>query len=253
MPSVELHHVVAGAADGPVIVLLHSIGTTLALWDGVVPALAAGCRRVVRADLRGHGRSPVPPGPYAMADLAGDVVALLDRLGVERATLAGVSLGGMVALRAALDAPDRVEGLVAVCTSPHLPPPSMWAERAAIAREHGPGALSDAVVPRWLTPAFAAAHPDAVEALRAQLAATPGEGYAGCAEAIGAMDLRGELGRIRARTLVGAGDDDPATPPDGHASVIADAIPGARLEVLPGVAHQAPVEAPGRVAALLGV
>src|SRR5262245_5187259 len=110
MSPVALHSVVDGPGDAPVLVLGSSIGTSTALWEPQVPALARRFR-VVRYDHRGHGRSPVRPGPYELADLGGDLVALLDRLGVERAHVCGLSLGGMVSMWVAAHAPDRVDRL----------------------------------------------------------------------------------------------------------------------------------------------
>lgn len=243
-PTVALAHDVAGPADGPVVLLVHSIGTDRSLWSAQVEPLVAAGLRVVVPDVRGHGDSPVPDGPYAIADLGADLVALLDTLAVGRASVVGLSIGGMAALWMAAHAPARVERLVACCTSPKLGPIDMWTERAAIARAQGTAALSDAVLERWLTEATRAARPDLVEEVRAMLARTPGEGYAGCAEAIAAMDLTGDLGRIAAPTLVLAGAEDTATPAQGHGDVIASAIAGARLELVPGAAHLAPLERP---------
>ena len=128
-------------------------------------------------------------------------------------------------------APERIDRLVLCCTSRDMPPAEAWAERIGHrARAPATEPIADAVVGRWLTAGFIAAHPDEAARLRAMLVATPGAGYAGCCGVIRDMDLRGDLPSIPAPTLVIAGAEDPATPPD-HGARIADAIPGARLEV----------------------
>ena len=172
MTAVDLHHVVEGPDDAPALVLLNSLGSTLAMWEPQIEALAARFR-VVRCDTRGHGRSPVPPGPYSLADIGGDVVALLDTLGIARAHVAGVSLGGMTALWLAIHAPERVDRIVPCCTSAKLGPPQVWRDRAALVRAEGTGAVADAVVARWVTPAWAAAHPAGYRGLRDTIASTP--------------------------------------------------------------------------------
>lgn len=247
----RLDHEVAGPADGPVVVLAHSIGTSRLVWRDVAGELTAAGARVVRYDHRGHGQSPAPEGPYTLGELAADLVELLDTLDVARAAVAGVSLGGMVAMRAALDAPDRIGPLALCCTSPHLPPPSLWEDRARIARDTGMAELVKPIVARWFAPSFEEREPDAYTKVRMALAATPAEGYAATALAIAEMDLREELGRIASPTLVIGGADDVATPPAEHAAAIADAIPDARLEVVADAGHLAPYERPAEVAALL--
>jgi 3-oxoadipate enol-lactonase len=233
--------------DGPVVVLSHSIGTDHRVWDAQVAPLVAAGLRVVRYDHRGHGASPTPPGPYAIGDLGADVLALLDTLEVASASVVGISLGGMVALWLGAHAPGRVDRLVACCTSARIDPPDLWLERAAIARRDGMAALVDSILPRWVTPAFAEAHPEAMARLREVVERTPGEGYAGCAEAIAAMDQTADLRRIRAPTLVVGGGQDVATPAAEHSAPIAAAIPGARLEMLDAAPHLASVERPDEV------
>ena len=240
MTAVELHAVVEGPQDAPVVVLAGSLGSTLEMWDPQVPALTTGFR-VVRYDARGHGRSPVPAGPYAIDDLVDDLVALLDRLDVERAHIVGLSLGGMTAMRLAAREPHRVDRLALLCTSAFFPSPVLWAERAATVRAQGTAAIAEAVVDRWFTPALRDADPALVQRMRDMVAATPDEGYASCCTAIERMDLRADLPRITAPTLAIAGADDPATPPD-HLAALADGIPAARLLVLPSAAHLANVE-----------
>jgi 3-oxoadipate enol-lactonase len=242
MTTVELHHTFAGPQDAGVVVLSNSLGTTLAMWEPQAAALARD-HRVLRYDLRGHGRSPVPEAPYSIADLGSDLLALLDRNGIARASLFGVSLGGMVSMWVAAHAPERVDRLILCSTSAVMGPPESWTERAALVRREGTAAVADSVVARWFTPAFAAAQPDVVARIRGQLAATPAEGYAGCCEAIREMDQRPDLPAIAAPTLVIAADGDPSTPP-AHARAIAGLIPGARLEVLDRGAHLVNVEAP---------
>jgi 3-oxoadipate enol-lactonase len=199
--------------------------------------------RVLRYDLRGHGRSPVPEAPYALADLGSDLLGLLDRNGIERASLFGASLGGMVSMWVAAHAPERVDRLILCSTSAIMGPPQSWTERAALVRREGTVAVADTVVARWFTRAFAAAQPAVVAAIRDQLAATPAEGYAGCCEAIREMDQRPDLPAISAPTLVISAEGDPSTPP-AHARTIAGLVPGARLEVLDRGAHLVNVEAP---------
>jgi 3-oxoadipate enol-lactonase/4-carboxymuconolactone decarboxylase len=241
------HHRLDGAEDRPVVVLLGSLGSTLSMWDPQVPALA-GRFRVLRVDTRGHGGSPVPPGPYRLDDLVDDVVALLDGLGIARAHVVGLSLGGMVAMRLAAREPARVDRLALLCTSALLGTPQMWADRAALVRAEGAGAVAASVVGRWLSPA--GRDPEVVARLEAMVAATPAEGYAACCEAVGAMDLRGDLAGIVAPTLALAGAEDPSTTPEHLAAIVA-AIPGARLQVLAAAAHLANVEQPAAVNAAL--
>ncbi len=243
-----------GPPATPVLILGNSLGTSSALWEPQLPALA-GRFRLVRYEHPGHGPaggefSPAPAGPYTIAMLGAGVLAALDRLGVERALYCGLSLGGMIGMWLAATAPDRIAGLVLCCTSAYLPPAQMWRERAATVRADGTGVIARQVVGRWFTRPFAAAEPGVIAAYEAGLAATQPDGYAGCCEAIAAMDLRPRLAAITAPTLVIAGADDPATPP-WHGGVIAAGIPGARLKVIRGAAHLANVSQAGEVSAAL--
>jgi 3-oxoadipate enol-lactonase / 4-carboxymuconolactone decarboxylase len=231
------HYVLDGPSDAPVVVLAGSLGSTHAMWDEQAAALA-GEFRVLRCDHRGHGGSPAPPGPYTVDELAGDVLGLLDELGIERVAFVGLSLGGAVGQVLALRAPERIERLALCCTSSHFGPPDGWIERAATVRGGGVAAVAPAVLERWLTPD---APPAMRERLEAMLLSTDPEGYAACCEAIAAHDMRGQLGSLRMPVLTIAGSDDPATPPEWVAE-IADEVPGARLHVLEGARHIANVE-----------
>ncbi|HEV8163399.1 MAG TPA: alpha/beta fold hydrolase, partial [Actinomycetota bacterium] len=185
--TVEVPHKVEGPDDAPVLVLSNSIGSTSAMWDPQIPALSERFR-IVRYETRGHAGAPVPDGPYAIGDLGADVVALLDRLGVERAHFAGLSLGGMTGMWLGVNAPERVDRLALLCTSAMLARDVDWPARAQLVREQGTGAIAQATVERWFTPSFIEANPDVTVRMRALIENTPAEGYAGCAEAIGAMD-----------------------------------------------------------------
>lgn len=245
MSAVEVHAVVTGREAGPVVVLSNSLGATHRMWDAQLAELEQRFQ-VVRYDTRGHGESPVPAGPYTIDNLADDVVALLDRLGVERAHLVGLSLGGMTAMRVGARNPERVDRMAVLCTGTRLPPGEAWAERAATVRAHGSGSVAAAVVQRWFTPEYLLAHPDVRADSEAMVAATPAEGYAGCCEVIAAMDLRADLASITAPTLAIAGADDPATPPE-KLNEIATGVKDGRLLVVPHSAHLANAERPGIV------
>jgi 3-oxoadipate enol-lactonase len=238
--AVAVHHVVSGRPDGPTVVFSNSLGSTHRMWDAQLPAFEERFR-VVRYDTRGHGQSPVPEGPYTIDDLADDVVALLDTLGIERTHLVGLSLGGMTAMRVAARHPERVDRLAVLCTGAQLPPASGWTDRAATVRADGTAAVAESVVARWFTPDFLAAHPQQKALHEQMVTATPAEGYAACCEAIAALDLRADLAQITAPTLAIAGADDPATPPAKLAEIVAGLRDSRLLEVAPA-AHLANVE-----------
>jgi 3-oxoadipate enol-lactonase len=209
------------------------------MWDPQVPALAERYR-VVTYDTRGHGESPAPTGPYDLDDLVDDLVALLDDIGVERAHVVGLSLGGMTGMRLAARNPERVERLALLCTSAKTDPQG-FLDRAAAVRAGGTAPIASTVVGRWLTPAYAAEHPDLVARLEAMIVGCDDEGYAACAEVVARIDLREDLGRIAAPTLVVSAAEDLALPPD-HQRAIAEGIAGAEfLSVSPG-AHLANLE-----------
>jgi 3-oxoadipate enol-lactonase len=237
-----------GPPDAPVIMFGSSLGTTRAMWQPQLDALA-GEFRVLRFDHLGHGESAEPAGPYELAQLGEHVVGLLDQLELPSVGYAGVSLGGMVGMWLAANHPDRVTRLALLCTSAHLPP-EPWHERAKTVRAEGTAGITDTVVSRWFTPAFAAEHPQLIERFKAMLRAAPREGYASCCEAIAGMDLRPVLGRITAPTLVVSAADDLSIPAV-HGQAIAEAIPGSTFTVLPDAAHIASAQHPETVNELL--
>jgi 3-oxoadipate enol-lactonase len=250
MTGLPVHYSLDGPDSGELIVLSGSLGSDLRMWDPQTGALIAGGYRVLRYDHRGHGQSPVPIGPYTLADLSADVITLLDRVGARRAHFVGLSLGGMVGMWLAQHAADRLDSLTLCCTSARLGPESGWAERAAAVRARGTQVVSKAVVERWFTPRWRTAFPQRARYYEEMVAATPAEGYASCCEAIQTMDIASGLSVICTRTLAIAGTEDPATPPE-HGRHIAAAIPAARLEIVSPAAHLANVESPQQVNRLI--
>ncbi|MDJ0422101.1 3-oxoadipate enol-lactonase [Dietzia kunjamensis] len=250
MPA-TLSHEVSGprSADTPVLVLLGSLGSDRSMWDAQVRDLSRD-HTVVAVDQRGHGTSEVVPGPCTIADLAADVLALLDSLDVDRFHVAGLSLGGAVAQWLAVHEPTRVLSTALLCTAARFGEPSGWADRAAAVREGGTAAVADAVVARWITAARAEAEPELVAGLREMVLGTPAEGYASCCDALAGWDNRAELGRISCPTLVLAGDEDPSTPPEVLRE-IADGVPGADFVVVSPAAHVPTVEIPDRITDVL--
>jgi 3-oxoadipate enol-lactonase / 4-carboxymuconolactone decarboxylase len=232
--------------DAPVVMFANSLGTTLEMWDAQAAALSSRYR-VLRFDMRGHGRSPGPPGPYTVDDLTDDAIALLDRLGIARVAFCGLSLGGAVGMTLAVRAPERLERLVLCCTALEFGPASQWLERAATARTAGMAAIAPAGMERWFTPN---ADPGLVARFEAMLRAQPADGYAACCEAIAALDLRGRLRDLRVPVLTIGGADDPVTPPAKLDAIRAE-IPGSRGAVIQDARHLVNVEQAARFTALL--
>lgn len=245
----RLAYTINATQSGPPLVLGGSLGTTRAMWAPQIGPLAQR-RQIVAFDHRGHGGSDEPPGPYVIDDLARDVLDMLDRLGIDRFSYAGLSLGGMVGMWLAAAVPDRLERLALLCTSAHLGSAEAWHERARLVRRQGLTRVADTVVARWFTPSFVSAAPDLVTHYRAMLLSAPPEGYAACCEAIAVMDLRAALPAINAPTLVIAGDSDEVTSV-AHAEEIVRRVSGARLSVVPAAAHLANVEQPTAVTQLM--
>lgn len=240
MATVQVHHEFTGSPEAPVLVLAGPLGSTLKIFDPLVGSLAERFR-VLRYDHRGHGASPVPSGPYAIADLGADALALLDRLGIERAAFCGLSLGGMAGIWLAAHAPQRLSALVLCSTSAHYDDHGPWIEREAAVRWAGTASIARDVVSRWFTPRWAATHPGVVAQAVQMISETSDEGYAACCGAIATWDGRRLLARISAPTLVIAGSQDMGTPVKPHAHILANGIYRAKLEVL-DAAHLAIIE-----------
>ncbi|MEO0317302.1 MAG: 3-oxoadipate enol-lactonase [Pseudomonadota bacterium] len=222
----KLHYQLDGADDAPLLVLSNSLGTTLDMWLPQMPALLEHFR-VLRYDTRGHGQSEITPGPYTIAQLGNDVLALMDHVKAPRAHFCGLSMGGMTGIWLGIHAPDRIDRLVLCNTSAAIGVPEMWNARIAQVRQGGMAAVIDAVLERWFTNDFLAHAPAQVERVRAMLAHTQVEGYVANCAAVRDMDQRADLGRIATPTLVIGGKFDKSTPPE-HGELIAKSVPGAR-------------------------
>src|SRR3954447_19458368 len=238
--GIQLHYELAGPDDAPVVAFSNSIGSTLEMWEAQVGALS-GRYRCLTYDTRGHGRSPVVDREATIDDLADDLAGLLGALGIDKAHIVGLSLGGMTAQAFGVRHPQRTKSLVLMATAAQLGPPETWVERAKAVRARGMEAIADAVLARWFTPAFAAEQPGVVASWRERFVATDPGGYAACCAAIRDMDLRERSAAIRAPTLIVAGADDPSTPPPLMEDIRAR-IPDAELVIIPRAAHLLAVE-----------
>lgn len=237
-----------GPEDAPVLVIGPSLGTTWHMWDRQVPELAQHWR-VFRYDLPGHGGAPAHAAP-SVAELADRLIATLDGLGVQRFGYAGCSIGGAVGADLALRHPHRVASLALVASSPRFGTADEFRQRGVIVRTNGLEPMARTAPERWFTPGFAAAQPAIVEwAVQMVRTTDPGCYIAAC-EALAAFDIRDHLGRIGVPTLVLVGAEDQVTGP-AEARTLVAGIPDARLALVPGASHLAPVEQPAAVCDLL--
>ena len=243
----QLHYRVDGDA-GPWVVFCNSLGTDLHMWDAQVEALSTRFR-VLRYDRRGHGQSTAAPGPYTLADLGGDVLALMDALEIERAHFCGLSIGGLVGQWLGIHAPERIERLVVCATAVKIGTAESWNQRIALVQDRGLTPLLDATADRWFTPDFIAANPGVVKDILARFAAVSAEGYAGCCAALAGADLGADIGRITVPVLAISGDDDPVCTPD-DLQAIADGVADGRHLSLPG-RHIVNIESAGAFSSAL--
>jgi len=235
---------VAGPEGAPWITFINSIASDLGMWQAQMAALSARYR-VLCYDVRGHGASEAPPPPYSFDELVGDLLALWDGIGIEESHVVGLSLGGMIAVGTALDAPARVNSLTVANSMMEKSEAfvASWNDRIALAREQGIEAVVAPTLARWLTPDFVAREPERTEAVRDMIRATSLNGFIGAAEALKTLDYRRRLGRIEVPTLFIAGAEDIACPVAG---VRADAalVPGAEMAEIDGAAHISSIEQP---------
>ncbi len=239
--DLRLHYEIDGPLEGPLLVLSHSIGTTTGMWSHVGPKLAKHFR-VLGYDTRGHGDSSVPVGPYTIADLGNDVLALLDALDIRRCIFCGLSLGGMTGIWLGIHAPERLEKLILANTAARIGTHESWNARIRAVERGGMALIADAVLERWFTREFRQDSPEIVAPVRKMFLDTPPDGYVACCAAIRDADFTEDVKAISIPALVIAGRDDPATPP-GDGRVLARNISGARYMELE-TAHLSAVENP---------
>ena len=245
MPQIEvngvsLHYIFDGPEQAPVLMFANSLGTDLDLWDGQTPEFGA-LFRILRYDMRGHGKSSEVPGEYTLADLGREALGLIDALGLERVHFCGLSLGGMVGQWLGERHGNRLASLILCATHCRIGTPELWNERIALVLSRGMTALVDQLLPRWFTEEFRRREPREIEHVVQMLLDTSPIGYAGCCAAIRDADLCADLGRITVPTLCIAGRYDPVTPPE-LMETLAGRITEARLVVLEA-AHLVNVEA----------
>jgi 3-oxoadipate enol-lactonase len=222
------------------LVLIHSIAMSMELWDNQVEELARD-RPVIVYDQRGNGAAEATAPPYSVQDLGTDLLGILDSLGYQKASVCGLSLGGLVAMWFAASHPERIDRLIVACTSAHPGAPEKWAERAQLALAQGMPAVIEQSSRGWFTPEFAAANPDVLIRLRAIAESCSPVGYAGCCAVLQTTNLLSVLHLIEAPTLVLAGARDRGFPAE-HAEAIHAGISGSNLITMANVAHIASVE-----------
>lgn len=249
MTQVDLFSTVSGPENAPVLLLLNSLGATHRMWDAQLPLLEM-YYRVIRCDARGHGQSPTPAAPYSFDEIVADAFAVLDAHGVRKASVMGLSLGGMTALGMGLAAPERIERLVCCAGRADAPPPFVqsWHDRLAKMEAGGMEAVWQGTVGFWLSEESRRDHPEREAALRAGFLATREEGYRGCAHALMGLDYLRHLGEMRVPVHFIAGEKDGGATPETMRAM-AEACPQALLSVVPGAKHLVNVDRPEDFAA----
>jgi len=244
MPTVQsngcpIHFEVEGAADKPVLMFCNSLGTTLHMWDGQMPAVTRHFR-IVRYDRRGHGKSGVPAGPYSMEMLGRDALAVLDAAKVEKTNWCGLSMGGMVGMWLGANAPQRVNRLILSNTSAYFENKQIWNDRIKTVQEKGLQAIVGGTLERWFTAGFREREPQKVKAIGEMFLGTKLEGYIACGQAVRDMDHREIVKTITAPTMIVAGKQDAGTTVE-MAEYLRNNIPGASMTLF-DAAHIANIE-----------
>ncbi|MBI2941769.1 MAG: alpha/beta fold hydrolase [Chloroflexi bacterium] len=240
--GIGISYVATGA--GEPVTLIHALGLDHTMWDPQVPALARQFR-AIRYDVRGHGRSEHPPGPYSLELFAEDLHGLLQAIGLESSHVIGISMGGMIAQTFALMFPDEVRSIVLAGTaSEHsVEVRRAFEQRARTAEERGIDPLADAAIARWFTAATRRGQPELVNNIAGLLRRTDPRTYAASCRAVADLDLTERLQESRAPALILAGAEDPVTTVD-TAWLMHEHLPGSELQVIPNASHLSNLEQP---------
>jgi len=230
--NTRLFYRLEGKSDRPVLVLSHSIGCDHGMWAPQVADLLPHFQ-ILRYDTRGHGASDAPKGEYSIELLGRDVLALVDSLGIGKFAFCGLSMGGAIGQWLAINAQQHITHLVLANTSPYFHPRSNWENRIRLVREGGLAAIADMAMQRFFSPEALARGDEYASSIRSVILGTNPVGYLGCCAALRDVDHRELLARIKAPTLVIAGDRDVSTPWEGHGELLAQKIPGTRAVRLP--------------------
>lgn len=235
--TIYLNYELTGKEGAPIVMLSHSLGAGLTMWQPQRAALESQYQ-VLCYDMRGHGASDAPEGAYTLEQLADDALALLNALGIGQVHFAGLSIGGMIAQAMALNHPNRLRSLIVCSTSAYLPPQALpiVQERIETARNQGLQTLVDSTLERWFTPGYARQNPHILERVGRQFLATSIAGYTGCTAAIGKLNFLGRLAEITLPTLIMVGEEDPGTPV-AASEAIHQQIRGSKLVILPSASH----------------
>jgi len=234
--SIDINYQVDGPEGAPWLIFSNSLATSLSMWDEQAAALKDRFR-VLRYDQRGHGETEAPAGRYAFDTLLDDALALMDALGIAKATFAGLSMGGATALGLAERRPDRFEHII-VADSPCQSTPQssqQWEERIAVAQQQGIEALVEPTVARWFPPETVAKNPPYLDKIRAMIRSTPVNGFIGCAAALAAHDYASAVATVKCPSLFIVGEKDGATPV--AMAKLHDKLAGSRFVTLPGAGH----------------
>jgi 3-oxoadipate enol-lactonase len=247
--EIVLHYRVSGKPDGTPLIMINSLGTDLRIWDAVVPFFENDFM-VVRYDKRGHGLSDCPPAPYSIRDMTQDQIHLMDALGIDRAIVIGLSVGGLIAMDMATAFPERIEQIIISDSAPKLGDPAAWNERIDTIRAHGMEYLSETILMRWFTPDFDTRYPEVHRGFSNMLTRLPVEGYTGVCEALRDADLREAVATIEDEVLIMCGAQDASTPPE-VVEAGAEMFLNARFHLIEGAGHLPCVEQPDTMAALI--
>ena len=242
--GIQMNYELSGKKDGPFVILSHSLGSSLVMWNPQMKALEPHFQ-VLRYDIRGHGRSEAPPGAYTLELLGEDAVALLDVLEIEKVDWIGLSMGGMIGQSVALNYPKRLKSLALCDTGAAIAPEAqpLWQERIDAVREKGVASLLEPTMERWFTPSFLRLNPYMLGVIRNEFLATPAQGYLGCIYAIRKLNYLDRLSSIEIPTLIMVGEDDPGTPVSAS-EAIHQRIPSSKLVIIKSACHLSNVEQP---------
>jgi len=242
--GINIHCIIEGPDQAPVVTLSHSLATNLSMWDPQMEILTSQYR-VLRYDTRGHGNTDAPEGPYSLKQLAEDVVGLLRALEITKTYFIGLSMGGMIGQVLALEHPEILQGLMLCDTSSRVPDEAkpVWAERIQAVEAEGMEGQVEPTMERWFTAPFRESRSAALDPVRNMIRQTKAAGYVGCCHAIQSLNLTDQISRIATPTLIIVGEDDPGTPV-AAAQAIHDQIKGSELVIIKSAAHLSNMEQP---------